>query len=271
MSKSLSSSIVHLHIIEDIANQNSWLHRRHPLCKLLVTICFLFFVISFGKYDVAALLPYIFYPLLVMVLGDIPATPIFKRTLIAAPFVLGIGIFNPVFDTAIHMTVFGLPISGGWISFASLFIKMCLTVLAGLLLLATTSSEKLAQALRMLHFPKIFVLQLLLTYRYLTLLAEEAARMHNAYMLRAPGQKHIEMKIWSSLIGQLLLRTMDRGQRIYQAMKLRGFTGEYNSGHLPKFNSADLIYTTAWLAFFIIARFYSIPQLIGSLIMGVLS
>jgi len=57
----------------------------------------------------------------------------------------------------------------------------------------------------MLKIPKLFVLQLMLTYRYISVLLEEAERMLRAYMLRSPLQNEngIHIKDWGALQGNL--------------------------------------------------------------------
>ena len=161
-----------------------------------------------------------------------------KKSLIAAPFILGVGVINLFYDKT-PMNVAGIIINSGWITFLSLSIKILLTVVVSILLIATTGMENLACALRMIKVPKIFVMQILLTYRYISVLVEEASRMMKAYYLRAPGQKGVKMKDLGSFIGQMLLRTYDRAQRVYEAMKLRGFNGEYNSTASLKIKLSD--------------------------------
>ena len=43
------------------------------------------------------------------------------------------------------------------------------------------------------------------------------------------GQKGIHISVWGSFLGQLLLRSMDRAQALYESMELRGFCGEFPS------------------------------------------
>ena len=107
----------------------------------------------------------------------------------------------------------------------TLMIKGIYSVLAAYLLIATTSIEKICYALRLLHIPAILVTQVLLTYRYNTVLLEEANRMTQAYSLRAPNQKGVHFKVWGTLAGQLLLRSMDRANEVYEIMTLRGYQG----------------------------------------------
>jgi cobalt/nickel transport system permease protein len=122
----------------------------------------------------------------------------------------------------------------------------------------------------MLKVPKIFVLQLLLTYRYISVLIEELSRMMRAYTLRAPEQKGIHRSVWGSFAGQLILRTYDRAQRVYTAMSLRGFLGEYHTGKIPKLGVMDFTYLAGWISFFVIARIFNIPLLLELLFTGVI-
>ena len=52
--------------------------------------------------------------------------------------------------------------------------------------------------------------QLLFLYRYLFVLIDEASRMARARAMRSFDGRGMGMKVFSYLIGQLLLRTIDR-------------------------------------------------------------
>lgn len=266
MSKALQA-IDNIRLLEQLSRQESFIHRLHPLLKLLTTVMYVTVVISFGRYEISALLPFVFYPVVLFALSSLPAGPLLKRVLLAQVFVLGIGIWNPLFDTAPVM-IGGLSVARGWLSLLSLLLKSILAITALFLLIAATGLEKTAQALRMLKVPKIFVLQLLLTYRYIAVLLEEAARMTQAYSLRAPRQKGIHHSAWGSFLGQLLLRTVDKAERIHAAMLLRGFKGEYHPGGTPGAGRSDWAYLVCWGSFFILARMYNLPYLLGALLTG---
>jgi len=266
----MTGPLYNLRLLDELAAKKTCIHNVHPLAKLLTTLIYLGVVVSFGKYEISNMLPYVFYPVLVFTFAELPLAPIFKRLLFVLPLIIGIGILNPIFD---HHSVLlgGIVFSRGWITFFVLFIKCVLTVTAGLLLVATTGMNKLGVALRMLKVPKIFVLQLLLTYRYISVLMEEVARMLRAYALRAPGQKGIRRNVWGSFAGQLILRTFDRAQRVYEAMSLRGFAGEYHTGEAAGIRFADFAYLAGWSLFFVLARVFNLPALIGSLFTGGIS
>lgn len=248
--------------LDELAKKETAIHRIHPLAKLITTVAFLTAVASFGKYEISRLMVFFFYPVIVFAFAEIPIAPVLKRILIIEPLIIGIGILNPLFERNTFV-IGGITLSAGWISFLSIFLKCGLTVAAALLLIATTGMDKLAAALRMLKVPQIFVLQLMLTYRYISVLTEEVERMLRAYSLRSPGQRGIHISAWGSFTGQLILRTFDRAQRVYQAMCIRGFTGEYNTGESQKIKAGDFLYMIGWILFFAMARMYNIPLLIG--------
>lgn len=263
------NSLYNIRFLDELSVKETPIHRLHPVMKLLTTVVYLTVVISFERYEIIGLLSFVFYPVLTFILAELPFTPVLKRILLVQPFIIGIGILNPLFDNNI-VIIGGITMSRGWITFLSIFIKCGLTVTASILLIATTGMDKLAVALRRLKVPKIFVLQLLLTYRYIYVLIEEISRMMTAYSLRAPGQKGIHRSVWGSFLGQLMLRTLDRAESVYNSMSLRGFTGEFNIGDMEKLKFKDFVYLITWSTVFIMTRIYNIPTLIGSLVIGVI-
>ncbi|MGL6107891.1 cobalt ECF transporter T component CbiQ [Romboutsia sp.] len=265
---SFTDSIYKIRSFEELGEKQTIVHTIHPLAKLIITIAYIVSIVSFSKYEIGGILPFILYPIVVFYLGDVPFKATFKMSLLGLPFILGIGIFNPIFDRTVAFSILNLNITGGWISFVSLLIKGILTIMCGLLFVSTTGIENISKALRMIGVPKIITMQFVLTYRYICVLLESVGEVYNAYMLRAPGQKGINFKVWGSLIGQLLIRSFERAERIHNAMVLRGFEGDFNSTRVESIKSKDIIYILIWVSFFIIARNINIPLFIGSLITG---
>lgn len=254
--------------MDELADRNTVINGINPVIKLVVTLAYLLTLVSCDKYDISGLMPLFLYPVIIMAAGEIPVRPILSGLAVASPLVIGAGIFNPLLDREIVFTISGLAVSAGMLSFASLLIKCALTVSAAMLLLASTGINRIAAAMHRLHVPQIFILQLMLTYRYISLLMEEASRMNTAYKLRAPGQKGINIKVWGSLLGSLLLRTYDRAVRLYHGMKLRGFDSRYYGVNIDGVNKADVLYLALWTAYFAAVKFIDITRLIGILASG---
>lgn len=261
------NAIYNIRHLDDLSTQKSFIHRLHPLSKLYTTLFFLITVVSFDKYEVTALFPLLIYPLSLIIIADLPLLMILKKVVLVEPLIIGIGIFSPLLDHN-SVSIAGVTFSAGWINCLNIIIKCSLTVTAAVIYMAATGMDKIALSLRLIHVPKIFVLQLLLTYRYLSVLLEEVARITKAYRLRSAEQKGVHRKAWGSLMGQLILRSLARAERIYEAMRARGFNGEYHPGSFSRFTWKDVLYCLFWSLFFLAVRRYSIPHLLGTLITG---
>lgn len=253
---------------DEMAAGKTVIHRLDPRAKLIVTFFYILTVVSYSKYDLLGLLPLFLYPVVLISLAELPFRYLLGRLFIAAPFVLFVGIFNPIFDHT-PLQVNGMIVTGGLLSLTTLCVKFGLTVMAALVLIASSGMNEIGSALIRIKIPRVFVIQLLFMYRYLSVLMEETGRSLRAYQLRRCDGHGIAYKAWGSLVGQLLLRTIDRAQRIYQAMLCRGFHGEFHVLRRKKAGIGDGIYLICWLSFFILARLFNIPAFLGRFFMGV--
>ncbi len=253
--------------LDTLAGRDTFIHRLDPRAKVFTTLIFILCVVSFGKYEISGLLPFFIYPLVLVTSGQLPTSFLLKKILIVAPFAFFIGVFNPILDREILFHFGPLAISGGWISFASILLRFSLTISVALILIATTSFSGVCMALGKLGAPRVFVVQLLLLYRYLFVLVDEGIRMVRARSLRSFDKRGMGMTVLGHMLGQLLLRTLDRAQRIHLAMRCRGFTGEIHLLQQYRLGRAEVFFVLGWSAIFAILRFNNLPQLLGQLIM----
>ena len=259
-----------LRTIDELSRRQTIIHQLHPIAKALVAVTFILTVTSFDKYEIAGLFPLFFYPVMLISLAELPYKTLLKRLVLVSPFALFIGLANPIFDRTLQWAFGPLLITGGWISFISILLKFTLTTLAALLLIATTTLPDLGAALHRLGLPRPLVVQLLFIYRYLSVLLTEAGRMTQACELRAAPGSGLPYRTWGSLLGQLLLRTIDRAERIYAAMCCRGFDGEIKLLRWQSFQRKDAGYLLLWLAFFLSCRLINLPHALGKLLLEVL-
>lgn len=261
------SALIDFEALESLASKSSTLSTLDARAKVLVTLAFIFTVVSFNRYAVAGLLPLFLFPVVLAGLGNIPTRIIVRGVLLASPFAVMVGMFNPLFDRQVIVTVAGLGISGGWLSFASILIRVALTVSAGMILVASTGFTPLCDALRRLGVPRPFATQLLMLHRYILVLASEGARMRLAHELRANGRA-MPLTVYGPLLGHLLLRSVQRAQRIHQAMLSRGFDGQLRHRAILKWQTRDTVFVGACVAGFVLARQVDLALLVGQLVVG---
>ena len=262
----LSSAMRSFCSLEQLAERDSAFHRLSPGAKLTITLVYAVCVISFPSRSLSALVPFAAYPILAMALSGTPWKTLLQRIAVAAPFVVFTALSNLLLDRRTLYFLGPIPISGGLLSCLSILIKAFLCVSAVLLLVSTTSMTALTAQLIELHVPKIFCLQLTLTYRYISVLIQQAQQMYTAYQLRSCSRRGIQMRDMGFFLGQLLLRSYDQASRIYCAMKCRGYDGTYHVRSQTPAAAKDILTAGGAAAFFLLMRFFNLSLLLGGLV-----
>jgi cobalt/nickel transport system permease protein len=161
-------------------------------------------------------------------------------------------LFLPITAPGQPMAIFGsLSLSReGFLLAAAIALKGNAIVLAAIDLFAAMEPAALGHALSHLHVPKKLSLLLLFTIRYLDVLHEEYGRLRAAMRVRAfrPGMNWHTYRAFGYLAGMLLVRSLDRSERIHAAMKCRGFAGRFYLLDHFAFTKSDLPFCAASLA-----------------------
>lgn len=253
--------------MDELGRMDTPAHRLDARAKALVTLAFMGVVMSFPRHAISSLTPFILYPVALVSLGRIPVLYLARKILIAAPFALVIGIFNPLLDREPVMAIGSVTISGGWVSFGSIMFRFLLTVGAALALVACTGMNRLGAALEQMGVPRVFVVQLLFLYRYLFVVSDQATKMKRSAQIRSSGRP-LRLRVYGSMIGHLLLRSMDRAERVYRAMVARGFDGEVRVLHPSSLRWWDAVFAIACVLLFVSARVWNLADGFGRLLTG---
>jgi cobalt/nickel transport system permease protein len=249
-----------------LARQDTAVHRLDPRAKLVATLGFIAVVVSFEAHALTGLLPLFAYPISLAGLGNVSLRYLLRKAAYVLPFVLFIGIFNPLFETQSAFRLGSIAVSAGWISYASLVVRGLLAVLGALTLVAVTGMGNVCAAFEKLGMPRVLATQLLLLYRYLFLLAHEVARMARARSLRSAGGSGMGLRVYGSVLGHLLLRTLDRAERIHLAMLCRGFDGQLRGLSTGRWRVADTLFVAGCAACFYAARRTDLTLLLGRVV-----
>lgn len=129
----------------------------------------------------------------------------------------------------------------------AMFIRISTCVLAIIVLTATTNFFDLLKGFQSMKMPKIFLGLLMFMYRFIFLLREEMHRMSQARKARGfRGGKHLldreGFRTISYTIGALLVRSSERGNRIYDGMLTRGYDGNIRTLNPMKFSAVALLF-----------------------------
>lgn len=257
-----------LDALDRLAGVDSPLHRVDPRAKVAVCLAFLLAVASAPLTQPALLLPFAAFPILAFNLGNLPLRPLLRRLLWVLPLVLGLAALEPWLDPR-PMALGPWIVSAGWITLGGLLFKALLSASAALLLAASTSFPALCGALQDLGVPRAFTRQLLFLWRYAGVLADEAGRLLRARDQRCPPRSPGRgPRIAARLIGVLLVRALERAERIHTAMLCRGYSGDLPGGRPRAFGWRDAAFTGAALAAIAAARFLPLGPWLGAWVTG---
>ncbi len=110
-------------------------------------------------------------------------------------------------------------------------------------LLGSMEAPHLGFALDRLRVPSTLTHILMFTVRYIEVIHQEYHRIRNAMRLRAfrPRCNRHTLRSLGYLIGLLLVRSLERSNRIMAAMKCRGFQGRYYVLHTCRMTPLDAV------------------------------
>lgn len=248
----------------------SLIHHLDPRVKVVVVL--LFIVSNVLLPDGAWLAIGLAYALVLgaAILAGLGPGYLVRRSFVALPFALAA--FSVVFalpGRALADFSFGpwqlVATDAGLIRFASIVLRSWIAVQAAILLTATTRFPDLLHALRHLRLPPILVAIVGFMYRYLAVLTDETTRLlrareaRSARRERGAGGRSVlwQARVAGNMAGQLLLRSYDRSDRVYQAMLARGYAGQFLTLNPHQMRPRDWI--VGGLAMLLIA----LPQLVA--------
>ena len=229
--------------IDRYAQLDSPLHILEPRSKLLAFTALIVCVLSIPPNRGYLFVACFFATTILMGISQIPLNFIVGRTLLLLPFIVLASLAVPW---------------KGLQGFGALFMRAVLCLLLLILLTNTTRFVELLRGLRRMGCPQVLVMNMSFLYRYFFVLTEEAMRMKQARDCRRVGRAPFigELKILSSMLGTLLIRSFERAERMHGAMLSRGYAGEFPVTSPRKFSWRDLAFLSIVTAFIILTIFW---------------
>jgi cobalt/nickel transport system permease protein len=239
---------MHVHFLDPYRPRASLIHALDPRVKFVLALAIILAV---------ALTPIGAWPVYVLLfagvfsavmLSELGVDFVLKRSALALPFVLAA---LPVLVTARGAPLWDLPL-GAWTltvtvegaqRFLSILLKSWISIQVAIVLATSTPFPQLLVAMRAVHMPRLIVAIFGLMWRYLFVLVDEVLRLLRARAARS-GEPHLpgvrgggtlawRARVTGGMAGNLLVRSFDRGERIYAAMAARGYDGEVRTFPLP--------------------------------------
>lgn len=209
------------------SDKRSWVHQLDPRARIIAAV--LFSMVVSLCYEPRALGFAVVVGLLAVSMARVPVPAILQR-LVPLNGLLVLLSFSLLFFTP------GEPVFtvGSFNATAEGFRQAMITGLKAnaivLLLAALLGSIELVDlghAMSRLKVPLVLTHIFLFTIRYMSLMLAEFERLSRAAQLRGfrPGANRHTLRTTGFMVGMLLVRSYARGERILNAMRLRGYNG----------------------------------------------
>lgn len=235
---------------------STFIHRLDPRPKFIITLLFSLLV-ALTQHS-GALLISLGTGIILVILARLPAGALIKRLIRINIFMAVIFMLVPsTFPGETAFRIFSVSFSREGIIWSSaITIKANAIVLVFASLTGTVEPFTLGQALHHLRVPSKLTHLFLFTIRYLDVLHHEYLNLIRAMKARGfkPGMRLHTYRSYAYLFAMLLVRSLERSERIMAAMKCRGFAGEFHVLRRFSLRPGDLLFSCffALLSIFII-------------------
>ncbi|MBA3037074.1 MAG: cobalt ECF transporter T component CbiQ [Desulfobacterium sp.] len=235
---------------------DSVINRWDVRCKIVTILAFSFAIASL-KHLTPALFA-IGISSLVLLISRTSFTKALLRLLAIAGFISMFLIVMP-FSVPVHsndtVIIFG---KMNWLVFNLRGLLLAATIAAKAVaitllmepLLSTAPLPVTLHGLSKLGVPEMAGQMVLLSYRYLHVFRHEARRMSSGMQVRG-FRKHTNiqtLRAVANFLGMLLVRSFERTERVFDAMRARGYKGRFPEPAELHLKTSDLLITALWLA-----------------------
>ncbi|MEZ4525086.1 MAG: cobalt ECF transporter T component CbiQ [Desulfobacterales bacterium] len=230
---------------EPFAAGDSLIHRIDPVCRVAFATL-LSFVIALSE-NFPALWAGLFFSLFLLFMARLNLKEVTIRMAAMWGFLLFLWILLPfTFEGEALYRVWKLSLTReGFLLAARISLKSTAILAVFISLVTTMNFTTLGYALNSLKIPEKLVHLLLLTYRYIFVIEQEYRRLLRAAKIRNfnPKTDIHTYRTYAYFVGMLFVRASARADRVYQAMRCRGFKGKFYCLREFSFSRADWIWT----------------------------
>ena len=222
----------------------SFIEGINPRARIIAAVLFALIVVSLN--NLLALGACVAVAMGAMTLSGTLSGPTLKRVAAMDAFIIFMLVILP-FTTpgTVMFTIGGFSASKeGLLKAIEIMLMANAVVMVLLSQVGTMEATTLGHALHRLRCPEKLIHLMLFTVRYLSVLHEEYLRMRTAMRTRGfrPRSNLHTYKSFGYLLGMMLVRSLERSERIFEAMKCRGFRGRFFLLDEDRFGIRDGLY-----------------------------
>jgi len=233
----------------------SLFHQWDARCKIVTILVYSFMIASLGH--LVSAMSAIGISLVILVAARVSMAKVLMRLLAIAGFVsmfLAVMPFTVPAHSGDSVLVFG---GLGWLGFNLRGLILAATIAAKAVaitllmepLLSTAPLPVTLHGLSRLGAPEVVGQMVLLSYRYLHVFRHEARRMSSGMQVRGFRKRSDlqTLRAVANFLGMLFVRSFERTERVFDAMRARGYSGRFPEPAARPLTAKDLALAAVWL------------------------
>ncbi|MBY9007599.1 MAG: energy-coupling factor transporter transmembrane protein EcfT [Candidatus Lokiarchaeota archaeon] len=228
-------------------NELTFISKIHPIIRFLIPFILIipFLLIK----DIYLTITILFINLILVIVFRLKLRRIFSRIKKIIIFILLLVIFLPLYigETIIYQFNLGISIKiyrEGFELAILLFFRIFTAIFVFMSFFSSLTYSEFIEAITKIRFPSIFVGSLVIFLHYIPILAYSNKRILSAQELRGKRITNYwtKLKTHAFIMAKTLLINMDRSERLYESLKMRGFTGKITfAPRRIKFNDIGIL------------------------------
>ncbi|MFX0036981.1 MAG: energy-coupling factor transporter transmembrane component T family protein [Candidatus Hermodarchaeota archaeon] len=214
-----------------LESEKRYLMRVHPLIRLILPFIFVIPVLLLE--DFYLLFTILLVTLIINLILRLSIIKILSRLKVIIPLVFLITVFIPFYvgDTKFYILNLGFRIiiyKEGLYLASLIFFRVIAALFIFMSFFSTLTYSEFIDALTKLRLPSVLVGSLIIMIHYIPILAMSNKKILDAQEMR--GKKITsywqKLKTHAYIMGKSIIMNMERSERLYESLKMRGFSGK---------------------------------------------
>ncbi|MFW9821342.1 MAG: energy-coupling factor transporter transmembrane component T family protein [Candidatus Thorarchaeota archaeon] len=211
-------------------SEKRFLNKSHPLTRFILPFIFVlpFLIIE----DIYLIITILLITLILGIVFQLHLLKALSRLKIIIPLVLLITIFIPFYigetilyqlDGFIKITIFQ---EGVYLAFL-IFLRVIASLFIFMLYFTSLTYSEFIEALTKLRIPRAIVGSLIIMLHYIPILAASNKKILESQEIRGKKISSYwqKLKTHAYIMGKSILTNMERSEKLYESLKMRGFSG----------------------------------------------
>ncbi|ATU07566.1 cobalt ECF transporter T component CbiQ [Methanohalophilus portucalensis] len=222
--------------VDEYSGIESIIHNFDPRAKIITFTTLIFSFVFIENISLAILA--ILFSIILVSLAKLPPEFVYRHLKYPVLFLFSIFFvmaFTIKGNDILNLPLVDLTFEGVYLG-SLIFFRGVAALLLAFLIFSTSRFDAIIKAIYMMKLPNVFVQMIAFSYRYIFVIIDEFQNMKKALSSKGFvfGLNQYSLSLIGNMIGGLLIRSYERGDRVHSSMVSKGYGGaqqlffEYN-------------------------------------------